>query len=89
MQGLEKEYPEQATRSVLLRPLHIETVAGVAAPLLVLAGAVGLVMLGGAAVVVWNVLVGLRNDIRKAWANVDVILQQRHDEVGNLVAALS
>jgi LemA protein len=45
-------------------------------------------MLGGAAVVVWNVLVGLRNDIRKAWANVDVILQQRHDEVGNLVAAV-
>lgn len=49
---------------------------------------VGIVMLVGIAVVVWNVLVGLRNDIRRAWANVDVILQQRHDEVGNLVAAV-
>jgi LemA protein len=38
--------------------------------------------------VIWNLLVGLRNDIGRAWANIDVILQQRHDELGNLVAAL-
>ena len=42
----------------------------------------------GAVVIIWNLLIGLRNDIVKAWANVDVILQQRHDEVGNLVAAV-
>lgn len=42
----------------------------------------------GLLIVIYNVLVGLRNDIERAWANVDVILQQRHDEVGNLVAAV-
>lgn len=46
------------------------------------------VFMAGAVVVIWNLLIGLRNDIHKAWANVDVILQQRHDEVGNLVAAV-
>jgi putative ABC transport system permease protein len=42
---LEKEYPDNATRSVLLRPFHLETVGGIASPLLVLTVAVGLVML--------------------------------------------
>ena len=30
----------------------------------------------------------MRADTPRAWANVDVILQQRHDEIGNLVAAV-
>ncbi len=36
-------------------------------------------------VAIYNGLVGLRNDIDKAWANVDVLLKQRHDEVPRLV----
>jgi LemA protein len=49
---------------------------------------VALILAVGGVVVIWNLLVSLRNDILRAWANVDVILQQRHDEIGNLVAAV-
>lgn len=46
-----------------------------------------------AALVIWiltlyNRLVGLRNAIDRAWANVDVVLKQRNDEVPNLVAVV-
>lgn len=37
-------------------------------------------------VIIYNGLVRLRNDIDKAWANIDVLLKQRHDELPNLVA---
>ena len=37
------------------------------------------------AVTIYNGLVALRNDIDKAWANIDVMLKQRHDELTNLV----
>jgi LemA protein len=33
----------------------------------------------------YNGLVALRNDIDKAWANIDVLLKQRHDELPRLV----
>jgi LemA protein len=36
-------------------------------------------------IVVFNGLVRLRNEIRRAWSNVDVLLKQRADEVPNLV----
>src|SRR5260370_15631713 len=32
----------------------------------------------------YNGLVALRNDINKAWANIDVLLKQRHDELPRL-----
>jgi|SRR5579859_1180631 len=32
----------------------------------------------------YNGLVALRNDIDKAWANIDVLLKQRHDELPRL-----
>lgn len=34
----------------------------------------------------YNGLIALRNDIDKAWANIDVLLKQRHDELPRLVA---
>jgi LemA protein len=34
---------------------------------------------------IYNGLVSLRNDIDKSWANIDVLLKQRHDEVPRLV----
>jgi LemA protein len=37
------------------------------------------------AVIVYNGLVRLQNEIGRAWANIDVLLKQRHDEIPNLV----
>jgi LemA protein len=36
-------------------------------------------------IVIYNGLVRLRNDSDRAWANIDVLLKQRHDEIPNLV----
>jgi LemA protein len=36
-------------------------------------------------VAVYNSLIQLKNDIDKAWANIDVLLKQRHDELLNLI----
>jgi LemA protein len=33
----------------------------------------------------YNSLVQLKNDIDKAWANIDVLLKQRHDELPKLI----
>jgi LemA protein len=40
------------------------------------------------AVILYNELVRLRNDNDRAWANIDVLLKQRHDEIPNLVEAV-
>jgi len=39
-------------------------------------------------VILFNGLVQLKFNIEKAWANIDVLLKQRHDEVPNLVACV-
>lgn len=36
-------------------------------------------------VILYNELVRLRNDNDRSWANIDVLLKQRHDEIPNLV----
>ena len=36
-------------------------------------------------ITIYNSLVRLRNDIEKAWANIDVLLKQRHDELPKLI----
>jgi LemA protein len=36
-------------------------------------------------IIIYNGLVRLRNDSNRAWANIDVLLRQRHDEIPNLV----
>jgi LemA protein len=36
-------------------------------------------------VILYNSLVRLRNENDRAWANIDVLLKQRHDEIPNLV----
>lgn len=38
--------------------------------------------------ILYNELVRLRNDTDRAWANIDVLLKQRHDEIPNLVEAV-
>jgi LemA protein len=37
------------------------------------------------AVMIFNGLIALRNDIAKAWANIDILLKQRHDELSKLL----
>src|SRR5437588_3830525 len=37
------------------------------------------------AIIIYNELVRLRKDNDRAWANIDVLLKQRHDEIPNLV----
>jgi LemA protein len=46
-----------------------------------------LVLIGGIIyfIIIYNSLVRLRNDIDKAWANIDVLLKQRHDELPKLI----
>ena len=36
-------------------------------------------------VTIFNGLIALKNDIAKAWANIDVLLKQRHDELTKLL----
>jgi LemA protein len=36
-------------------------------------------------VMIYNGLIALKNDIDKAWANIDVMLKQRHDELTKLL----
>lgn len=44
-----------------------------------------LVIIAGALIIIYNALVSLRNNVNKAWSNIDVLLQKRHDLIGNLV----
>ena len=37
------------------------------------------------AIVIYNSLVGLKHAVSQAWANIDVLLKQRHDELPKLV----
>jgi LemA protein len=37
------------------------------------------------AVMIFNGLIALKNDIAKAWANIDILLKQRHDELSKLL----
>jgi len=43
------------------------------------------IAVGGYALTVYNGLVALRNQIGRAWSNIDVLLKQRHDELPKLV----
>lgn len=46
-----------------------------------------LALLAVYAVMRYNSLVGVKNAVAKAWANIDVLLKQRHDELPKLVDA--
>lgn len=41
--------------------------------------------LGVYIVMIFNGLIALKNDIAKAWANIDILLKQRHDELPKLL----
>jgi LemA protein len=40
-------------------------------------------------IIIYNGLVSLNVNIGKAWANIDVLLKQRHDEIPNLIAVVA
>lgn len=44
-----------------------------------------IVGLGAYVVTIFNGLVALKNDIDKAWSNIDIMLKQRHDELSKLL----
>ncbi|MBU1976076.1 MAG: LemA family protein [Nanoarchaeota archaeon] len=46
------------------------------------------IILIGTFVSIYNSLVRLKNNIEKAWANIDVLLKQRTDELGKLLGAV-
>ncbi|MFA6028356.1 MAG: LemA family protein [Elusimicrobiota bacterium] len=54
---------------------------------LVLLGLLGFALVGLVAyfVTVYNGLIIVKNNIVKAWANIDVLLKQRHDEIPKLI----
>ena len=57
----------------------------------ILAGVAFVLVAAGAliyVVILYNELVRLRNDNDRAWANIDVLLKQRHDEIPNLVESV-
>jgi LemA protein len=37
------------------------------------------------AIMLYNGLISLKNEVKRAWANIDVLLKQRHDELPKLV----
>jgi LemA protein len=45
-------------------------------------------VVAGAAIWLYNSLVGLRNQVRNAWSQIDVQLKRRHDLIPNLVGAV-
>ncbi len=50
--------------------------------------AVVIVVIAFLVVSIYNAVVALRNRIDKAWANIDVVLKQRFDQLPNLVEAV-
>ncbi|HVP14831.1 MAG TPA: LemA family protein [Terriglobales bacterium] len=59
--------------------MHPGEILGTVAVLLVLAA------LGGLWLSIYNSLVALKNSVSRSWANIDVLLKQRHDELPKLV----
>lgn len=43
-------------------------------------------LIAGYGVIIYNNLVALKHRVAKAWANIDILLKQRHDELPKLVA---
>jgi LemA protein len=45
-----------------------------------------IIVIVGYGISIFNSLVSLKNNVANAWANIDVLLKQRHDELPKLVA---
>jgi LemA protein len=49
---------------------------------------VGFVVLGILAMILYNSLVGARNEVKNAWSAIDVQLKRRHDLISNLIESV-
>ncbi len=47
-----------------------------------------ILIVGFVTITAYNEVIALQRRITKAWANIDVVLKQRHDELPNLVSAV-
>jgi len=47
--------------------------------------AIVIVIIVGLIIEVYNTLVSLSNNVKKAWADIDVLLEKRHDALGKLI----
>ena len=54
---------------------------------LILAMILGLVAIVAYAVILFNDLVQVKHNVDQAWANIDVLLKERHDEIPKLIDA--
>jgi LemA protein len=68
-----------STREIEEDRMHPGEILGVTAVLFVVVGAAGWWLS------LYNGLVALKNGVSRAWANIDVLLKQRHDELPKLV----
>ena len=59
--------------------MHVGEVIGAVVVMFIVVGVVGY------ALSIYNSLVALKNNIARSWANIDVLLKQRHDELPKLV----
>ena len=48
----------------------------------------GVIVIGLIAIMIYNRLVGLRQNVRQGWADIDAQLRQRHDLIPNLVSTV-
>ena len=55
---------------------------------LLVAGVLAVVLVGFLAVITYNDVIGLQRRCERAWANIDVALKQRHDQLPALVSAV-
>jgi LemA protein len=46
------------------------------------------VIVGGFFFIIYNSLVVVRNNVNKAWSDIDVLLEKRYDLIGNLVSTV-
>jgi LemA protein len=49
---------------------------------------IAVIVLGLIAILIYNRLVGLRQNVRQGWADIDAQLRQRHDLIPNLVSTV-
>ncbi|MGC9142903.1 MAG: LemA family protein, partial [Candidatus Micrarchaeia archaeon] len=57
--------------------------------ILLIAGIIVIAILALVVIAVWNALVALKNNAKKAWADIDVLLQKRHDALTKLIDTVS
>ncbi len=46
----------------------------------------GILAIVGYFIMIYNGLISLKENIKKSWSNIDVILKQRHDELPKLIS---